>query len=62
MGRIRLVWSRIWSHIGAHFTHVGLSSDKKVGEMVENGKNIGCLGSFLVPLFFFFPLVGHVCG
>ena len=30
MSRIRLVWSRIWAHIGEHFTQVGCSLDKKV--------------------------------
>ena len=30
MTRIRLVWNRIWFHIGNHLTHVGCSSDKKV--------------------------------
>ncbi|KAH8867375.1 Brefeldin A-inhibited guanine nucleotide-exchange protein [Schistosoma japonicum] len=34
MGRIRLQWSRIWEHIGSHFTTAGRSVDEDVAEFV----------------------------
>ncbi|CAH8564731.1 unnamed protein product [Schistosoma turkestanicum] len=34
MGRIRLQWSRIWEHIGSHFTTAGRSIDEDVAEFV----------------------------
>ncbi|KAF7260159.1 hypothetical protein EG68_02413 [Paragonimus skrjabini miyazakii] len=34
MGRIRLQWSRVWEHIGGHFTAAGQSSNEDVAEFV----------------------------
>ncbi|THD26854.1 Brefeldin A-inhibited guanine nucleotide-exchange protein 1 [Fasciola hepatica] len=34
MGRIRLQWSRVWEHIGGHFTTAGQSSNEDVAEFV----------------------------
>ncbi|OON15584.1 hypothetical protein X801_08609, partial [Opisthorchis viverrini] len=34
MGRIRLQWSRVWEHIGGHFTAAGQSANEDVAEFV----------------------------
>lgn len=34
MGRIRLQWSRVWEHIGGHFTTASQSANEDVAEFV----------------------------